>query len=130
MTNQDQNQTHFAETSPVFESVGPASTTPNEMPEAKEAKNKSKLPLVFGVAGVVLLIFFVVLLLMIKQTMDGGQMNGGDNQDQFRQENGEVDPLLEEIYDLDDQLQSSDPTIDEIPLPPVDLELRLDPKKR
>jgi len=130
MTNQDQNQTHFAETSPVFESVGSTPAAPNEMVETKVAKNKSKLPLVFGVASVVLVVFFVALLLMIKQTMDNGQMNGGDNQDQSYQDNGDVDPLLEEIYELDDQLQTSDPTIDEIPLPPVDLELRLDPKKR
>lgn len=128
MQNLDSNQTQFAEITPVFESGSavPASKASPETP----VKKKSKLPLLIGILGLILFFVFLVSLILIKNSMTADQLGNEDDGRLIEQNNGQTDPLLEEIYDLDDQLQGSDPTIDEIPFPPVDMTLRLDPAKK
>lgn len=129
MQNIDSNQTQFSEVTPVFESgVAPMDVTKPEV-EVKP-KAKSKKMMIVGVVALVFVLVFVGLLIMIAQSLQKGPLNGGDDNPFVEQKNGEIDPLLQEIYDLDDQLQAADPSIDEIPLPPVDMGLRLDPAKK
>lgn len=130
MQNLDSNQTQFSEITPVFES---GATSRIQKPAAEEvvAKKKNNLPLLIGIFGLVLFLVFLIGLILIKSRIDVGPIGNEDDNQIINQGNGQNDPLLEEIYDLDDELQSSDPTVDEIPFPPVDMTLRLDaPKKR
>jgi hypothetical protein len=129
MQNLDSNQTQFSEITPVFES---ASTSSIQKPAAAEevVKKKNNLPLLIGIFGLILFFIFLVSLILIKNQMGANPAESDENNRFIDQTNGSNDPLLEEIYDLDDQLQSSDPTIDEIPFPPVDMTLRLDAAKK
>lgn len=130
MQNLDSNQTQFAEITPVFES-GSTSVAPKKVQNDEPVKKKSNLPLLVGALALVLAFVFLIILISVKLVMNTNPENNTDDGRIVEQNNGQVDPLLEEIYDLDDQLQSSDPTIDEIPFPPVDMTLRLDaPKKK
>lgn len=127
----EQNQTQFSELTPVLESASEPEVKPMVAEQAVvPAKSKSKKMVLVGIIGLILIVVFVFLLILIKMSISNGQLTE-EQQKQTRQNgNGEIDPLLEEIYDLDDQLLASDPTINEIPLPPVDMNLRLDPAKK
>lgn len=129
MQNLDSNQTQFSEITPILES-GSKKTVAQPTAPTTAPRPKAKAPILVAVAGVVLLIVFVLLLVLISKSMSGELMNGDGDDQTWEQTNGEIDPLLEEIYDLDDQLQASDPSLNEVPLPPVDMTLRLDPARR
>lgn len=129
MQNLDSNQTQFSEITPVFES---GATTSVQKPTVEEVlpKKKTNLPLLVGIFGLVLFFVFLMTLILIQSQKSANPTDDNNDGSLVDQNNGQNDPLLEEIYDLDDQLQSSDPTIDEIPFPPVDMTLRLDAAKR
>lgn len=127
MPDVDQNQTQFSELTPVLESALPAPVKPAADQTVMLVPPKSKKKLVVGVIGLILIIVFIFLLILIKMSVSS-RPSSTEQQPQTRQTGqGEIDPVLEEIYDLDDQLLASDPTINEIPLPPVEMNLRLDP---
>lgn len=128
----DSNQTQFAELTPILETgaVRPATPTAASAATPETPRPKSKRPIIVGVIGVVLLVVFLLLLVLIRMALPGTQPAPTDDQSQIDQLNGEIDPLLNEIYLLDEQLQASDPAVDSVPFPPVDLTIRLDPKKR
>lgn len=131
MQNLDQNQTQFSELTPIVESGNlPVAQSAVGEPVVVPAKPKSKKLVLVGVIGLILIVVFIFLLILIKMSLNGGQLTEEQQQQQRQNGNGVVNPLLEEIYDLDDQLLSSDPKVDEVPLPPVDMGLRLDPAKK
>jgi len=118
------NQTQFSYEEPYRESsrvvageAEPATPKPN---------SKKKLIILVGIG--IFLLFFVLILLA---AMRPKQIEVG----QFQQPvfatpvPVEVSPLLERVNRLEAELQDADPVKQSLVFPPVDMEIRLDPKK-
>jgi flagellar biosynthesis/type III secretory pathway M-ring protein FliF/YscJ len=128
MDNINSNQTQFAAQEPVMESLASyADEVPVEKAEPKKKKNKLVL---IGVIGFILIVVFILLLILIRAVSKKEKATVDENGNVIESINGEIDPMLNEVYILSEDLELADPSLNTIPFPPVDMELRLDPKKR
>jgi len=96
---------------------------------AQSTKNRRKL-IVFGVIGFVLILVFILLLILIRALSPVDTVTTDENGDLIQVQQGELDPLLEEVYLLSRDLDNADPSLNVIPFPPVDMELRLEEAQR
>ncbi|MDH5533220.1 MAG: hypothetical protein OEX81_02195 [Candidatus Pacebacteria bacterium] len=126
--NNDSNQTQFASQEPIME--GLASYADPVIPQETQPKKKNSKLILIGIIGFVLLIVFVLLLILIKAMSSTKKVVVDDNGNIIETINGEIDPLLNEVYILAEDLEEGDPSLNTIPFPPVDMELRLDPPRR
>lgn len=128
--NLDINQTQFASQEPVMEdavSFQEPVIEDQQIPKNKKKKNKL---IIVGIVGFILIVVFVLLLILIKSLSPAEQVTIDQNGNVIEVPRGEVDPLLEEVYLLGEDLKNADPSLDSIPFPPVDMELSLDPSDR
>lgn len=127
MTNNiDSNQTQFSAQEPMREGLA---SYEDQVAEEVQPKKKNKLILV-GIIGFVLIIVFILLLILISSISPDKTTIVDDSGEVIDATNGEIDPLLNEIYILSEDLELADPSLDSVPFPPVDMELRLDPKTK
>lgn len=124
----DINQTQFASQEPVMEGLASYQEPASEQEQPKQKKKSNKLVLV-GVIGFILIIVFILLLILIRTLSTPRKTTTDGNGQVIDYNQGEIDPLLEEVYLLSEELENADPSIDTIPFPPVNMELRLDAAK-
>lgn len=128
--NLDINQTQFASQEPVMEDVvNYQETVAQEQLDSQSKKKKSKL-IIVGVIGFVLIFVFILLLILIRALSPVKTVTTDENGNVIEVPQGVSDPLLEEVYLLSRDLENADPSLNTIPFPPVNMELRLDPPKR
>ena len=117
------NQTQFSFEEPIFENQA---VYAEEKPEDTKPQSKKKLFVVFGVIG-----FFVLLLLLIivvRMSRNGQIEEIIDEPD--TQVSQELGPLEQRIKDARELLNLADPAKQDLAFPPIDMDLRLDPKER
>lgn len=120
------NQTQFASQEPVMEGLVNYDDPIMQEEQPKQKKKGNKLVLV-GIIGFILIVVFILLLILIRVLSAPKTVQRDSNGQVINQVDREIDPLLEEVYLLSEELEDADPSIDKIPFPPVDMELRLDP---
>lgn len=118
------DQTSFASMEPGMESVGaPQQHLPKE--KESESKKKSNTTLLAGLSFGILLFLVSVLFLL---TSSGQQIMPPipEESPQPSASSQVTGPLSERALEIRAELQEADPSIDELPLPPVDFDLALD----
>ena len=128
MIDNNTNQTQFAAQEPIMESLSgyePEISTQ----EVKPKKKKSKL-IIAGIIAFILIVVFILLLVLISSMSSPEEIETKDNGNVIENIDSELDPLLKEVYVLSQDLEIADPSLNTIPFPPVDMELRLDDPKR
>jgi len=128
--NLDINQTQFASQEPVMEDAVSYQEPVSEEIQAAQSKKKKNKLIVIGIIGFILIVVFVLLLVLISALSPTQQVTTDQLDDVIETPQGELDPLLEEVYLLSDDLENADPSLDTIPFPPVDMELRLEEAQR
>lgn len=119
------NQTQFSFEEPIFENE---TVYREDKPEDLEQKPKSKKKL-FIIIGIVGFIFIILLLVLVMAMRSRGstQEVGEDTNPVVAKELG---PIQQRIEDSRELLDIADPAKQDLAFPPVDLELRLDPKEK
>lgn len=119
------NQTQFSFEEPIFENE---TVYREDKPEDLEQKPKSKKKL-FIIIGVIGFIFIILLLVLVMAMRGRGstQEVGEDTNPVVAKELG---PIQQRIEDSRELLDIADPAKQDLAFPPVDLELRLDPKEK
>lgn len=127
MTEQEQriNQTQFSFEEPIFEDQA---VYMGETPEEKEVKPKSKRNLIFiGIVGFILFLLLIVVLLFASRNNKTDEVIEDENIVVVTKEMG---PLQKRIEDARELLDTADPTKQDLSFPPLDMDIRLDPKTR
>lgn len=120
------NQTQFSFEEPIFENTAVYADETQKDARQDAPKSKKKL-LIFGLVGCIILVLLIVGLFALR---------GRNNTSQETTEEAvtiptqELGPLQQRIQDARDLLNASDPTKQDLSFPPVDLNIRLDPKER
>ncbi len=117
------NQTQFSFEEPIFENE---TVYREDKPEDLEQKPKSrkKLFIIIGVIGFI----FIILLLVLVMAMRGRGSTQEVGEDTNPVVANELGPIQQRIEDSRELLDIADPAKQDLAFPPVDLELRLDPK--
>jgi hypothetical protein len=118
------NQTQFSFEEPIFENQA---VYQEKLPtdEVKKSKNKNLLIIITSVAGVVVILLGLFIAI--------GMKNGNGFLVEPEPElivPKELSPLEQRIQDARDLLDIADPAKQDLAFPPVDLQIRLDPKVR
>lgn len=119
------NQTQFSFEEPIFENE---TVYREDKPEDLEQKPKSKkkLFIIIGVIGFI----FIILLLVLVMAMRGRGSTQEVDEDTNPIVAKELGPIQQRIEDSRELLDIADPAKQDLAFPPVDLELRLDPKEK
>lgn len=119
------NQTQFSFEEPIFENE---TVYREDKPEDLEQKPKSrkKLFIIIGVIGFI----FIILLLVLVMAMRGRGSTQEVDEDTNPVVAKELGPIQQRIEDSRELLDIADPAKQDLAFPPVDLELRLDPKEK
>lgn len=119
------NQTQFSFEEPIFENE---TVYREDKPEDLEQKPKSrkKLFIIIGVVGFI----FIILLLVLVIAMRGRGSTQEVGEDISPVVTKELGPIQQRIEDSRELLDIADPAKQDLAFPPVDLELRLDPKEK
>lgn len=119
------NQTQFSFEEPIFENE---TVYREDKPEDLEQKPKSrkKLFIIIGVIGFI----FIILLLVLVMAMRGRGSTQEVGEDTNPVVAKELGPIQQRIEDSRELLDIADPAKQDLAFPPVDLELRLDPKEK
>lgn len=128
--NVEHNQTQFAAQEPIRENVASYAEQDTLVQAEQKPAAKNKKLVLFGIIAFVLFVVFMLLLILIMMLSPKKSVVTDDTGKIVETNNGESDPLLQEIYLLNNDLDNADPTIDAIPFPPVEMELRLDPPQK
>lgn len=127
--NLDANQTEFAGKTPILE-MADSLPSPEVVVVDEKAAAKAKRTKLALVAVVFSVLVFMLLLLLIKQALPKMAAPSPEETPDVVNQTKTLDPLLEEIYLISDDLRAADPSVEETIFPPVDMGLRLDPAKR
>lgn len=119
------NQTQFSFEEPIFENE---TVYREDKPEDLEQKPKSKkkLFIIIGIVGFI----FIILLLVLVMAMRGKGTTQQVDEDTDPVISKELGPIQQRIEDSRELLDIADPAKQDLAFPPVDLELRLDPKEK
>jgi hypothetical protein len=123
--NQDQlvdtNQTEFSSVEPLFEKppVDPATLVPKPAP-------KSHRVLMFVIGGVVVVVLLIIVLVVL---LSRRQMLPTLLPQPTPTPSTQLDPLRQEVVNLRTELEAADPTKQELPFPPVDLDIFLEQQR-
>jgi hypothetical protein len=128
--NLDINQTQFASQEPVLEGLANYQEPVVENQKSPKSKKKNGKLIMIGVIGFILIVVFILLLVLIKALSPSKKVVTDKNGNVVEIEAGEIDPLLDEVYILSEDLENADPSLNTIPFPPVNMELRLDSPKK
>jgi hypothetical protein len=130
--NSTTNQTRFALENPILEDVPATNQELDE--EIKEdlvaSKKKSKKLILMGMVGLILITVFILLLILMRLNSNAKKEVEEFREVGVREEVGELSPLLREVYELGASLKAADPSLSSIPFPPLDMELRLEDRKK
>lgn len=96
----------------------------------KKAAGRKKKLLLIVIGAVVIMVGMIIVLLLMRGRSRGPQQGNTPAGIEDMNDTGEVDPLLQEVKNLQGDLEVADPTANSVPFPPVDMELRLDPAKK
>lgn len=118
------NQTQFSFEEPIFENEATYSEKP--LAEVTDKPKSKKKLFIFVIVGFFIVVFFLVILLV---------RNGKPSPEELAAEPAsipmkELGPLQQRIQDARDLLNLADPTKQDLTFPPVDLNIRLDPRER
>jgi hypothetical protein len=127
MTDYNYDQTQFAQEEPLFEKTAevvlppaPAPTpTPSDVPP-----KKSKM-LLFVAGGLIFFIFIIGVILLAVFTRSKTPASDIDEQE-TEEEQQMLGPFMQRLNELESQLQAADPSKEELPFPPIDMEIRLE----
>ena len=128
MNNQDMvNQTQFSFEEPIFEDaqVYADETQPKEVQPPVNNKKK-KILIIAGIVG----FLFILLLLLLVVVRARKAVTPTDDPVKQVEETKNDDPIQDRIDDARDLLEEADPTKQDLSFPPVDMDLRLDPKEK
>ena len=119
------DQTQFVAEEPLFEQPVKLTAPHVSKPENSEPKKPSKKRVFMLVT--MGLFFFLLLLIVIAAAMrrQTSPLDEGEVIEEEQQEKM-IDPFRQRIKDLGAELKAADPTKDDLPFPPVDMDIRLD----
>lgn len=123
--NQSINQTQFSFEEPIFENQASYSEEKPIDENLDKKKGKKKRLILLGIG-----IFIVLLSLIILLARNGNGMIEEIIEPPMQEVPRELSPLQLRIEDARELLELADPSKQDLAFPPVDLNLRLDPKVR
>lgn len=123
--NQSINQTQFSFEEPIFENQASYSEEKPVDENLDKKKGKKKRLILVGIG-----IFIVLLSLIILLARNGNGMIEEIIEPPMQEVPRELSPLQLRIEDARELLELADPSKQDLAFPPVDLNLRLDPKVR
>lgn len=126
----DINQTHFAAQEPLLEN---AALPPQPEPEIDERtlthdKHRRRLLLGLGVGVVIFIVSLIALVMSLPRRQTGP--NASPSPTPVMNQTQAVNEFHQQVLDLKTELDAADPSRDFLPPPPVDIELRLEEKRR
>lgn len=117
----DTNQTEFSSVEPLFE-------RPPVDPKTLEVKPAPKSQKVLmAVIGAVIVVFILIIILVI--VMSRREMLPDILPEPSATPSTQLDPLRQQVHDLRAELEAADPTKQDLPFPPVNLDIFLDPQQ-
>lgn len=121
------NQTTFAEEKTMFpDTRPPVAAKPDPNAPTSPVKDKRKMYAIVGSVGVLLLVLIVTAVLMSRRTPQVVDNTGI----KYTPPTAKTSELQQRVKELQADLDAADPAKVDLPFPPVDLELSLDPPKR
>jgi hypothetical protein len=120
------DQTSFGLESPLFDQPKRRGFVEEMSPEEKARQKKKKIIIGLIAGGVAVFVLLVVIAAMFKPR---GLQTTTPEASAEPQTNQELSPLEQKVETLRQELRAADPTREDIPFPPVDLEIELDPIK-
>lgn len=117
----DTNQTEFSAVEPLFEKppIDPKTLEPKPV-------SKSQKIIFFAIGGVV--IFFILITILVV-VMSRRQMLPDLLPEPTATPSAQLDPLRQQVNELRAELDAADPTKQELPFPPVNLDIFLEPQQ-
>lgn len=121
------DQTRFSLEEPIFENeVVIQDETPQKIDE-QDAKRKKKVVILATIGGFVLLFIALIVVLLVMRGRNGVvEETTPETVIPIEQD---TDPLEQRIDAARSLLREADPTRQDLSFPPVDLDIRLDPKE-
>jgi hypothetical protein len=119
--NYNQNQTQFSIEEPILETPQPEID-----PTAVQPKKKTK-PIVYIIIGVVVLLITIIILAALNRPEEVvEELTIEEPTPTLVQE---LSPIEKKLQVAVDKLEKANPTTEQYPFPPVDMELRIDDAK-
>lgn len=119
------DQTQFSTEEPLYEAVSlptkPEVPVPAAKPTTVAGLNRQQLLLIAVGAVAFILLMVALLASMMRRPTTVQQLEPTPSVEPVS-----TDQMQQQIMDLKKQIQAADPSLDKLPLPPVDLELRLE----
>lgn len=119
------NQTQFSFEEPIFENQAVYSEEKPDDENLDKKKSKKKTIILVGIG-----IFIILITLLIFLTRNGNGIIEDIIEPPVQDVPKELSPLQLRIEDARELLNLADPTKQDLAFPPIDLNLRLDPKER
>jgi len=120
------DQTQFSFEEPIFEDQAVYTEDKPVVPQDDQPKSNKKVFLIAGIVGLVILILLILVVLLKREAPEEVLKQADIKPDQVE----EVGPFQARIDDARELLELSDPTKQDLSFPPVDMQIRLDPKLR
>jgi hypothetical protein len=125
MTDYNIDQTQFAAEEPLFEQpVKIEAPQPTEAPKVEPSSKKStkRIAIVGG------LLFFILLIIILLAAALRKPSAPTEEEAEFTSEEEQriMGPFSQRISELENQLELADPSQEDLPFPPVDMEIKLD----
>lgn len=130
MTDPKLNQTQFGSEGPLFERpVSPSAISQPTENELMAEKPPKKLPLVFVIVGVVMVVLMAVILIFAI-LMRSAPPPPEEAELIMTEQTRNYGPLQQRLNDLKNELKAADPDQEELPFPPIDQNLSVEPLTR
>lgn len=129
MSDQSLNQTQFSVEEPLFEQPlqpKPAATPQPDGEGMPPKKKRSKLFVVGGVVGVFLIAGAIIAFIIMRQDDSMDPLLEETPQTQKK----EYGPLQTRLNEIKEELEAADPRQEELPFPPIDTGLSVEPLER
>lgn len=120
------NQTQFSFEEPFFEDITVPVGPKHEVVEGPSKKSNKKLMLIIGFVGFLILILGLVVIFSLSK----GEQTEQLQEEELIEQKTTTNPFQERITRAREELEDADPTKQDLSYPPIDMELRLDPKPR